>query len=847
MKIIKRKINNLRVYFIQSPNSTSNSVQFWFRAGSSLETGKDKGIAHFLEHMFFKGTKQRPGAKIAHDVESFGGDINAFTSFDYTCYYINSPKSKISKTVEILMDMVSNPLFSKEELIPERDVVFEEYRRSIDNPHHYNFHQIQKNSFSSGYSHPILGNEKTIKSFERKQLLDFRKKYYNSSNAALLISGDFKNTTSLEKIIKKYKIPKGPKTNYKKFSVKKSKDSIFIHKKDVVQNSLTMTINAPEYETQAAVNEDLAVNCFAYGETCYLYQKLVKQTGLATATSGSSMFMSKGGAHFLKLVYPPENHKKVLNEFSKIIEKTRKEKFNNSEIEKIKNQYVASKVYEKESLESLTFSLGHGFAQNEDLNSEQEFINRIEKTSPVEVNNSINDIFSKNIQFHLQIPANHKEKDYIKEIKALEKSIKDYRTQKTVLKSLKSKYDSDIQLINLKKGISLLYKYNPSTPTFAAHAYIKGGVSAETKDNCGAHYLLGKTLPLGHKNKDYKTLRTELETLSSNLNGFSGKNAYGLTLHGLSKNFSSLMKDFTDSMLYPLFDKDNVDLEKEMIERYIKNIQKDAVKQCFKKFKKILFHNTPYSLDLMGNNNTLKKFDSNFLKKLHKKNIETKEIQITFCGDMPVQKVLKSLEGLLELKERKVFKSPKFSFSTKPQRHHIEFEREQTQIFMGYKGAALSDDEDMYLKMLSSYLSGQSSALFVEVRDRQGLCYSTQPVHHTALQAGYWGIYIGAGADKVDKAIKAINDILIDLKENGLPLKEIKRLSNRIVGQQQMQLQTNEDFANYYSIPALHGLGVDFENNKIEKIKKVDHTKLNKFLKKFLSQPQVIITAGPKS
>ncbi len=846
MNIIERKINNLKVYFIQSPNSTTNTVQFWFRAGSSLETGKDKGIAHFLEHMFFKGTKKRPGAKIAHEVESFGGEINAFTSFDYTCYYINSPKDQLKKTTEILMDMVSNPLFSNDELIPERGVVFEEYRRSIDNPHHYNFHQIQKNSFSASYSHPILGNEKTIKSFQRKQLLDFRKKFYNTSNSALFIAGNFNKTDSLEKIIKNYKLPKGPKTQYKKFNVKNIKESIHLHTKDVNQATLTLIIDAPKYETQAAVNEDLAINCFAYGETCYLHQRLVKETSLATATSGSSMFMNNGGAHFLKIVYPTDNHRDVIKELIEIIKKTKKEKFDPKDIEKIKNQYVASKIYEQESLEAYTFSLGHGFAQNEDLYSEQEFIKRIEKTSARDVNNCLNNIFENDVQIHLQLPENEDLNSFKKDLKNLEKSFKETsKNIKSTHKPKSSSFDKSVQHIKLNDGLSVLYRKNAQNPTFACHAYVKGGISKENESNCGSHYLIGKTLTLGHKDKDYKKLRTEMETLSAHLTGFSGKNAYGVTCHGLSRNFDSLFNDFLCSLRYPNFDNNLVDLEKEMMQRYLDNVKKDPVKQCFKKFKKSLFKDTPYALDLMGNEKTIKEMNSNSIKQIHESNLNNNEIMITLSGDIDLDSSIKYIQDQLDFKKKKIIKAKEFNLHNSGERYHIDFDREQTQVFIGYEGLSLIDQNDMYLKMISTYLSGQSSELFVEVRDRQGLCYSTQPIHHTALQAGYWGIYIGAGADKVDKAITAINQILNRIKNKGLKESEVKRLSKMIVGQQKMQLQTNEDFANYYSIPVLHGLGLDFENKKIEKIKKVSSKELNKFLKKFLSRPQLIVTAGP--
>ena len=79
--------NNLKTLFVQSEQATAGSVQIWFRTGSALEDENNKGIAHFLEHMFFKGTEKWPGSALTRAVESFGGEINAFTSFDYTCYY----------------------------------------------------------------------------------------------------------------------------------------------------------------------------------------------------------------------------------------------------------------------------------------------------------------------------------------------------------------------------------------------------------------------------------------------------------------------------------------------------------------------------------------------------------------------------------------------------------------------------------------------------------------------------------------------------------------------------------------------------------------------------------------
>src|SRR6476660_472545 len=125
MKIDQVQLDNeLNTLFVHSPGCSAGTVQMWFRAGSALEQKDNQGIAHFLEHMFFKGTPKRPGPQLAHDIESYGGEVNAFTSFDYTCYYINTPSLFMDKSVDILLDMVANPLFSSEDIPAERQVVF---------------------------------------------------------------------------------------------------------------------------------------------------------------------------------------------------------------------------------------------------------------------------------------------------------------------------------------------------------------------------------------------------------------------------------------------------------------------------------------------------------------------------------------------------------------------------------------------------------------------------------------------------------------------------------------------------------------------------------------------------
>lgn len=843
--------NNLNTLFIHNEGSTASTVQIWFRAGSALEKKDEQGIAHFLEHMFFKGTALRPGAMIAHEVESFGGEINAFTSFDYTCYYINTPNDHLLTTTEILLDMVSNPEFKEEELIPERDVVFEEYRRSIDNPSQFNFHKIQSSSFTSGYKHGILGTEKSIKSFSRDQLIKFRNENYNLENSLLVVAGDLKNKDELIANIQNFKIPHGKKSKFPKFKLKDG-TTIDVHQKEVRQAVLTMTIQAPEYSSAEAPAEDLAINCLAHGETSELYQNLVIAKPIASGTSGSTMYFVDGGVHFLRLVFPMENIKDVFKKFTDTVHSTISNSFSSDDVSKIKNQYVASKVYEKESLEAFAFSLGHGFAQDGNIYCEEDFINRIKRSSTSKVNHSLAEIFKRDIHYTLQIPKEDNISDAKKEIEVLDQNIKKitnkYKSSHKVKYEV-SKYDTNTKVIDLKNGIKLIHRQNSMTPTFVFHAYLKGGISHENEQNCGTHYLLGRTFTYGYPKMPYEKLRLDLENKSASLSGFSGKNAYGLTMHGQTDHKSDLFKHFFNTFLKASFPTKFINLEKKLIERTLENQKEDPVKACFKTFNQMIFNKHHYSLDLIGNEKSIKKINQKVIIDLHKKNLKNSEIVFTFCGDMDLDEVITIINSYTaDLKPRKFNKTKiKRSKAILGKHEKIHFDREQTQIFIGTEAYGITSKEDIYLKMITAHLSGQSSELFVDVRDKKGLCYSVQPIHHGALEAGYWGIYIGAGHDKTDAAIAAINEIIGKLAKHGLTKHEFERTKKMMAGNNLLTIQTNDDYANIYSIPVLHSLGVDFTHKVNESIKNTHFSDFNNFIKKFFNQKWNIIEVGPQS
>ena len=206
--------NGLTVILEENSSSPVTSVNVWVKTGSTCETDGEYGLAHVHEHMLFKGTEKRAVGEIAKTVEAGGGDINAFTSFDETVYYVVSASRFLKSTLDILADAMQNSTFDPAELGKELEVVQEEIRRSEDTPGRILNHKLFSTAYDEHpYKKPIIGTKESVDSFTREKVLNFYNKWYTPQNMVLVIVGDFKSkdiTPTIEKTfgkLEKRKLP----------------------------------------------------------------------------------------------------------------------------------------------------------------------------------------------------------------------------------------------------------------------------------------------------------------------------------------------------------------------------------------------------------------------------------------------------------------------------------------------------------------------------------------------------------------------------------------------------------------------------------------------------------------
>src|SRR5215470_5965555 len=197
--------NGLTVISEEMKHIRSVSIGIWIKAGSRDEEPKSNGLSHFIEHMVFKGTKHRSAQAIARQVDSIGGNLDAFTAKECVCFNIKVLDEHLPIAFEVLSDLVLNPVFAVEDIVRERRVILEEIKMDEDSPE-YLVHEIFTQNFWKDHplGKPILGTRETVKGFEQPAVLDLYGKRFLPGNFIVSAAGNLNHKESVELVAKHF-------------------------------------------------------------------------------------------------------------------------------------------------------------------------------------------------------------------------------------------------------------------------------------------------------------------------------------------------------------------------------------------------------------------------------------------------------------------------------------------------------------------------------------------------------------------------------------------------------------------------------------------------------------------
>jgi zinc protease len=357
--------NGLKILLAEDHKSPSVTFQIWYRVGGRNEKDGKSGLAHFLEHMMFKGTPTTGPEEYSRIIAKNGGRSNAFTSNDMTVYFATMSREKIAIEIDLEADRMANALLGETYFEPEKKVIQEERRlRTDDNPAAALSEVASAVAFViHPYRRPVVGWMEDIQNLTRQDLADFYKLYYAPNNAVIVIVGDFSIQEILPKVKAAFeKIPRGaPPPVVDVVEPEQRGERRVTLKKEAELASLLMFYQAPNLKSPDNFALDLLAVVLAGGRSSRLHHELVYQKRLVRGVDAdySSVSVDPMGFSISAQLLPGVQPAAVESEIDGMLVKVKAELISERELQKAKNQIEAAFVFAQDSIFGQAMKIGY--------------------------------------------------------------------------------------------------------------------------------------------------------------------------------------------------------------------------------------------------------------------------------------------------------------------------------------------------------------------------------------------------------------------------------------------------------------------------------------------------------
>jgi zinc protease len=388
--------NGLKVVAIpMNNNSNVITTDIFYNVGSRDEKMGKSGIAHMLEHLNFKSTKNLKAGEFDEIVKGFGGVNNASTGFDYTHYFIKSSSKNLSKSLELYSDLMENLTLKDEEFQPERDVVTEERRwRTDNNPTGYLYFKLFNNTFTyHPYHWTPIGFMSDIRNWSIDDIKDFHNTYYTPSNATIIVAGDIEKEEVFKAAKKYFGKIKNTKESKKieKFYMNEPKQNgakrVIIHKDSQVE-MLAINFHIPNYLHKDQTALSALSELLSSGKSSRLNELLIDQKRMVNTIYAYNMELKDPGVYlFLAICNPGVKAEDVEKEIWSEIKKIQAGDVQKSELSKIKKNTKSDFIFSLESSSSVASLYGSYLTRGNitPLMNYEENINKLKTDDIVEV------------------------------------------------------------------------------------------------------------------------------------------------------------------------------------------------------------------------------------------------------------------------------------------------------------------------------------------------------------------------------------------------------------------------------------------------------------------------------
>ena len=771
------------------------TINTWVKTGSINEDETNSGAAHFLEHLFFKGSKNVPSGEFDKILESKGALTNAATSKDYTQFYITIPSKDFDLALKLHSDMLLNPLVPRKELEKERKVVLEEIQRGLDNPVNilYNnlFKLIYSNNSNHPYKRPVIGNKGVISTISRDEIMEFYNRWYVPSNMITIVSGDVDKDYVLDAVSKAFD------TQYKEFdkpkypAISEIASPIKIdEKKDAAQGYMAIAFRAPKFaDIKDAYALDVLLVIMGASSSSVLNTELKEKKQLVTSISTSYSQYLDDGLFIITASFEPEKIGLAEKEIYDVIDNLKTGTITKEDVQKAKNMIKTSTLYSRESAANIANELGFFTLYFDNPKMYDDYLKRIDNVSLKDVNR----VLDKYIVKQKSATSTVMPDEYV-EISNVERAVKIFPDSAKTIEST----DFETKYL-LDNGAVLIVRKNKQNSIVAINISAKGGSFVENKT--GSAYLAAASAKRGTKSFSHDELNAYLDENGIHLGLSAHHDVFSISMQLTEDKLKDGFMILDEVINYPTFSKTEIDKARKNYKDYVNSLSDKPLSLALDEFSGAAYKGYPYS-----NNNLL---TAKVIDEVSRDDITS------FYNNVFEKRVANS-------------------------------GRETSWIILGYKTCPVYNVKELaVLRVIDSLMgTGMSSRLFQSLRENKGLAYQVGTQINQYGNDGAFFAYIGTNQKNEQTATDGILSEFNRLKTEFVPQKELSEAKDKLLGNMVISLETNMDRASFLSKYSSYGYDLKFLNTLEEEIKNVSSSDILSFANKYFQKPYIEVIVG---
>ncbi len=830
--------NGLKLIVRRDAAAPVVSIWAFVSIGGVNEDDTTAGLSHVLEHMAFKGTEGHGVGEISRQVERLGGEINAFTSYHATAYYLNLPKRHLNFGVGLLADVLTNSVFDKDELQKELQVIREEIRMRDDQPETRLWELLSALTFQKhrlGCS--IAGSHENVSGFTRQQLVEFWERYYTPKNTRIVVVGDLEPKAVLTELERQFSAYDGAYTAPRQSPAEPPQTAprqkvlrMPVHRAHL---ALGWPIVGKLHADAPAL--DLLAAILGEGLSCRLYRRVKDELDLLDDVVAYTFDGDDNGLFVIDAELPAENVKEALRALLAEVVLLRKQLVDDYELARMHHSVELSWLEEQETSSGQAYTLAW-YDHLGDWRGSKEYLRRLQAVQPEELRDVAQRYLgNESLNLALILPEGA-------EVPKLELTVEvpdtapPPKVETPPEPPLTVFVPSPVKLeeLTLDNGVRLVLRQNPARPQCSVVSSIASGLYEEPvgKEGIGG-FALEMSLR-GTQLRDAPEFHAAMEFYGVELDSYRTGDLYGIWYNGIARHLSTTLELFAETLLRPSFPASRLEAKRSDILAGIASRSENAAGYAFSLVNNALFNEEGYGRFLSGTAESIGALGRDRLAEWYNQRMVGRRLLIGVSGRFQREQLIDELEqhfGSLPIGESA---PPPPAPNYQAKRVELELPRRQTHLALAFPAPDLNSGNRFAAAVLAGVLGGSGNRLFHELRDKRHLAYQVFFAYRPLLGGGGFIAYLGTQPGRGAEAESALLDELAKAHQDGFTEEEVSDTREHLIGLYQLARQRGSAVLSQYVGALATGRSLEDVELYPERIAAITTEQVNALAKQFL-------------